>query len=211
MVLTNNNILVTKFASKWVLNLLNENTVIDEDFIQCMLYLIGDHKNLLTQIVNHAILSPLNDTYGNDFEDDLDELLSKSHGRSQEGLLKLLDKYPLCKDVIIYECEQALRENTKIYTGPFKSYELYSRIYIDYELSDVDRELWLLFYTLKNHPEIKRFIFMNSKIEVYQIYIGNLLDIDRDTLMKSLCKFLTFELFDYKNGKLSVSELFKDI
>lgn len=51
MILTKDNMILVKYASKWVLNIHEHATVIDKIFINCALDLIGENKIVMDDII----------------------------------------------------------------------------------------------------------------------------------------------------------------
>lgn len=207
MLFTKDNMIVAKYASKWVLNIYKNSPVLDKTFIYCAIELIGDHKEFLDDIVDAIITNKLGKHYPDDarFYEKWCYITSYSRQSGIQNLLRLMIKYTESTQLVESIVKKALLENTENINMDLKSHSIFKSLELPDKLTNTEYELVLLLYTIINFPRIGLFIEENTRIIKDVNQFAEIMGIEDREAENAEKAVTTLGLMSYKGGKLKIS------
>lgn len=208
MILTKDNMILAKYASKWVLNIHEHTPVIDKIFINCTLDLIGENETIMDDIVESIIMNKIGENYPNDmrFYENWCNIASYSKQSSIQYLLYLIKKYPDTSSTIESIIVKVLADNIKSIQIDIKRHSIFKSLYIANELSEIEYEYTLLLYTMANYPKIEAFIKQHTTIMKDKRQFTVILGIDESVAQNATISLMKLGLMSYKGGRLKISK-----
>ena len=207
MLLTRDNMILAKYASKWVVNIYTSCQSIDKSFILCAIDLIGDEKELLDYILDAIITEKTGEHYPEDirFYENWCYLPAYSVQTAMQNLVRLVKKYPLAAPIVGSVILGALSENVNKIKADIRGHSIFRNLYFQIELTKIEYEFILLLYAILNYPKIANFIKNYTTIMRDDSQLSTILGVERRKAKEAEKKLIELGLMGYKGGKLNIS------
>lgn len=210
MKLSEINLYVTKYSCKWIVNLIDDTITIDKTYINCILYLVGENKQLITSICEAVLMEGMQNRYSKNKNFVFEwENLKKLNGNTlSNNLVRLARKYPKCSQIINTEICQALIQSIEMYkTEPLKYCKLFNPVLMLYKFTEFEYEFVLLLYVMKNEKIIANFIDKLTNILRSDRELPSIFDVSFNMAKAAEETLIKEKLMSYKDGKLHLSHI----